>query len=84
MSIEDYPRVVADSNQASISLASGDVVHCWQEGARVFKVAVARGREVHVVASRDSLFSLTDAELAQAVLARAIEIAEAGHSADWL
>jgi hypothetical protein len=47
-------------------------------------LVVVGGREVRAVASRDSLFSLTDAELAHNVLARVSEIAEGGHSGDWL
>jgi hypothetical protein len=75
----DYPRILTTSDNASIQLNSGEVVHCWQGGLRVYMVSVGpKTTPVYVVAKIDDLERLSDSEREAMIFRRAIEIADAG------
>jgi hypothetical protein len=47
----DYPRILTTSDNASIQLNSGEVIHCWQGRLRVYIVSVGpKATPVYVAA----------------------------------
>jgi hypothetical protein len=75
----DYPRILTTSDNASIQLNSGEVVHCWQGRLRAYMVSLGpRTKPVFVVAKLDDIEPLSESEREALILRRAGEIAEAG------